>query len=156
LLFRALATLTAELSETNRFNPTFALPIHTPPAVDPSRSASVTGRQTGTGSSNIDLPSISSVPSSPLLGYLPVSLFTILNLTGHTPAHFYSSQYEGKGVKLYTLEELCDRAPGAVVLFPEGTTTNGRGLLRSSEGLFGSQGWEVPVRKRAVWVCWFK
>jgi len=80
----------------------------------------------------------------------------MLNLTGHTPAHFYSSQYEGKGVKLYTLEELCDRAPGPVVLFPEGTTTNGRGLLRSSEGLFGAHGWEVPVRKRAVWVCWFK
>ena len=146
----------SESSITNRFNPTFALPIHAPPAVDPSRSASVTGRQTGTGSSNIDLPSISSVPSSPLLGYLPVGLITMLNMTGHTPAHFHSSQYEGKDVKLYALEELCDRAPGAVVLFPEGTTTNGRGLLRSSEGLFGTQGWEVPVRKRAVWVCWFK
>jgi hypothetical protein len=141
---------------TRRFNPTFVLPIHAPPALDPSQSTSLTGRQTGTGSSNIDLPSISAVPSSPLLGYMRIGLLSMINLTGHTPAYTFTTRFSGKDVKLYSLQDLCDEAPGPVILFPEGTTTNGRGLLRPSEGLFGSGGWEVPVRQRAVWVCWFK
>lgn len=87
---------------------------------------------------------------------MPVGLLSMINLTGHTPAHTFATRFSGKDIKLYSLKELCDKAPGPVVLFPEGTTTNGRGLLRSSEGLFGTEGWEVPVRQRAVWVCWFK
>ena len=116
----------------------------------------MTGRHTGTGSANIDLPSVSAVPQSPLLGYMPVGLATMVRSTGQTPATTYDTWRSGKDTKLYSLNELCDQAPGPVVLFPEGTTTNGRGLLRLSKGLFGPDGWQVPVRQRSVWVCWFK
>lgn len=135
-----------------RFNPVFALPIHEPPQPSDQSSQSVTGRQTGTGSSNINLPSISAVPASPLLGYLPVGLFDLIRFTGLTPAQYPSTQ----AGQLMTLERLCQQAPGPVVMFPEGCTTNGRGLLRFGKDLFGPEGWEVPVRKRSVWVCLFK
>lgn len=142
-----------------RFNPIFALPIHAPLQEDSSPTQPTTGRQTGTGSSALNLPSISAVPPSPLLGYIPVPFLTMLTFTGTTPQQAYtryieaSTEQEGR---LLSLEQIRSQAGGPVVVFVEGTTGNGRGLLRISKGLFGLEGWEVPVRRGSVWVCWFK
>ncbi|KAJ9114250.1 hypothetical protein QFC22_005702 [Naganishia vaughanmartiniae] len=122
-----------------RFNPTFLLPIH---ELLPASSA--TGSGTATPTSNSNLPSISQSAQAKFIGYTPVSLLTILRNTGHTPSAFRSlvTTPQSESVvdlrKVFpSLESVRKVVPGPVVVFPEGTTSNGRALLRFADGVLG-------------------
>lgn len=113
------------IADTPRYNPIFLLPIFSPPDAPPERF----GRSTGTGSAAIQT-SLSG-PQPPCLGYVPVSLLEIIKRTGETaptsstaPLGMYKSLREARRK---------ERRP--VVLFPEGTTGNGRAILRFGEGV---------------------
>ena len=85
------------------------------------------GRRTGTGSANISSPlKAAPSPPAPILGFRPVSLLSIIRSTGHIPP--FSSTPSDSPVA--TLEQLRKTADRPIVVFPECTTSNGRGLLR--------------------------
>lgn len=141
------------------YNPTFLLPIHAPPALSPSdlgTAGTATGRQTGTGSAQITLPSISNVAQTPLLGFKPMRLYQIIGLTGQTPLDFFDAYHQGgEGAgKLYSLREAREKIYGPLVVFPEGTTSNGRALLRFGKDVLADV--DVPVRRGSVWVTFFR
>lgn len=141
------------------YNPTFLLPIHAPPALSPSdlgTAGTATGRQTGTGSAQITLPSISNVAQTPLLGFKPMRLYQMIGLTGQTPLDFFNAYHQGgEGAgKLYSLREARDKIYGPLVVFPEGTTSNGRALLRFGKDVLADV--DVPVRRGSVWVTSFR
>lgn len=83
-------------------------------------------------------------------------LHQIIGLTGQTPLNFfdaYHQQSEGGG-KLYSLREARDTIYGPLVVFPEGTTSNGRALLRFSKDVLADV--DVPVRRGIVWLTFFR
>ncbi|WRT66698.1 uncharacterized protein IL334_003659 [Kwoniella shivajii] len=106
-----------------RHNPTFLLPIFSP---DISTSTAKTGRHTGTGSASIN----STLSQPPLLGYQPISIISLLAKTGSLPDTF---DVPPKGM-YKTLREARRKEGRPIALFPEGTTGNGRALLRFAEG----------------------
>ncbi len=88
------------------------------------------------------------MPLTPLSGFHTVPLLRLIALTGYTPASY---RLPTTGAR--TLEQIQKEAKAsgrAVVVFPECTTSNGRGLLRFSKGVFGNE--TVPVRGYGVWV----
>ncbi|KAI5451715.1 hypothetical protein NCC49_001364 [Naganishia albida] len=115
-----------------RFNPTFLLPIHH--SSSPSSGTTTPLR-------------------AEFKGYAAVNLTTALSLTGHTPITFSNTIPHTEIYPTIVLARLaCDGRP--LVVFPEGTTSNARGLLRFSQGCLGDV--EVPVRGSNVWVMFFK
>lgn len=139
----------------HRFNPTFLLLIHEP--LSSTTSGSGSGSATPT-----NLPSISQSPQAKFIGYAPVSLLTLLRWTGYTPSAFRNlvtissttGQVDPRKV-FPSLDSVRKVVPGPVVVFPEGTTSNGRALLRFAEGVLGDVK-SVPVRGYSVWVMFFK
>ena len=128
----------------NSFDPIFVLPVAPKPSSAPTL-APTTGRHTGTGSAALKTLS---VPHTPLSGFHTVPLLRLLVLTGYTPASY---DIPASGAR--TLEQIRKEAKAngkAVVVFPECTTSNGRGLLRFAKGVFGGE--SVPVRGYGVWV----
>ncbi|TCD67686.1 hypothetical protein EIP91_012052 [Steccherinum ochraceum] len=129
-----------------RCNPIFLVPVANPaeatlelPSVPVSRTP---GRRTGTGSAAISSPA-TRAPSrrADILGFQEFSLFGILAHTGQPPLPSTSTAR--------SFEEIRAKADRPVVVFPECTTSNGRGLLRFAEVF---KGVEVPVRKYKVFV----
>lgn len=124
-----------------RFNPIFVLPVSDVPSIfetrAPTTPASTPGRRTGTGSAAISSPAPrQSRPRVPILGFRKVSLLQMISATGYPPdsqASAYSS-----------IEEIRKGADRPVVVFPECTTSNGRGMLRFAD-VFGEKS-KVPVR----------
>lgn len=115
-------------------------------------TSQLTGRHTGTGSARLStaLPS-STGPQPPLTGYIHVPLLALLKRTGALPPHGSDAKPTYR-----TLREARRKAPGPVVLFPEGTTSNGRALLRFGEGVLADgdvASDEIPGR---VWVKFFR
>ncbi|KAI0036039.1 hypothetical protein K488DRAFT_41979 [Vararia minispora EC-137] len=133
-----------------RFNPVFVLPVvSTVEKTFTSSSSSVQtpGRRTGTGSAAISGPSIrSTVERIPVIGFQRVSLFSMVTFTGNVPSG-------GETGSIKTLEEICRYARSPVAVFPECTTSNGRGLLRFAE-IF--KGWAVPTKGHKVFVACFR
>lgn len=136
-----------------RFNPIFVLPVsaageQAQQAATPSSPITRTpGRRTGTGSAAISSPAARApTPRVPILGFRQTSLFGMLQATGHIPsavqAHTTSSDVK-------SLEEIRGSADRPVVVFPECTTSNGRGLLRFAE-LFRDV--SVPLTKFKVFI----
>lgn len=136
-----------------RFNPIFVLPVsaageQAQQAATPSSPITRTpGRRTGTGSAAISSPAARApTPRVPILGFRQTSLFGMLRATGHVPsavqAHTTSSDVK-------SLEEIRGGADRPVVVFPECTTSNGRGLLRFAE-LFRDV--SVPLTKFKVFI----
>ena len=112
-----------------RYNPTFLLPTFSPPEVTPEKF----GRSTGTGSAAIQ--TASSGPQPPCLGYVPVSLVDLIRRTGLT-----APTASTPPVGLYkTLRDARRKEKRPVVLFPEGTTGNGRAVLRFGEGVLADE-----------------
>ena len=132
----------------SRLNPIFVLPISeaVPEHHASSRSSTpikrTPGRGTGTGSANIQSPSTATVPRIPILGFQIVSLFKMITLAGHVPPFHISP-------KKSTLEEIRRTASRPIVVFPECTTSNGRGLLRFAD-IFHQ---DVPVKKYQVFIA---
>ncbi|RDB22460.1 hypothetical protein Hypma_010306 [Hypsizygus marmoreus] len=133
-----------------RFNPIFVLPVSdTIPASVHSSQTSVPithtpGRRTGTGSANIQSPrKVASVPI-PIVGFRRVSLLSMIGLTGQVPSFGFSES----GSSPSTLEDLRKAADRPIVVFPECTTSNGRGLLRFAK-VFHQ---EVPVKNYQIFI----
>lgn len=134
-----------------RFNPTFVLPVASPPARIQNGSISstsrVTGRKTGTGSANVSLPRTASAFQRPLLGFCEVSLFKMLSATGCIPP--FGNPASSSAIR--PLEEIRKKARGPVVVFPECTTSNGRALLRFAN-IFGENPPSIPVRSYNIFI----
>jgi len=131
-----------------RFNPIFVLPVPetlSPTFNPPSLLTSTThtpGRRTGTGSANIQSPNKTTTARVPIIGYRQVSLLSIIRLTGQVPPF---RAIHGSPRSLENIRKSADRP---VVVFPECTTSNGRGLLRFSEVFLRG----VPVKDYQVFV----
>ena len=134
----------------NRFNPVFVLPVcetldvpsATPTSIPLSRTP---GRRTGTGSAALSSPPAGSrtpTPRVPIAGFRRVGLLRMLAATGHLPLLAGTA----KPVPLEDIRACADRP---VVVFPEGTTSNGRALLRFAEVFSGVK---LPVMKYKVFV----
>ncbi|KAJ7283748.1 hypothetical protein C8J57DRAFT_1293469 [Mycena rebaudengoi] len=132
-----------------RFNPIFVFPVpehdSAPPASTPvSEIISHTpGRRTGTGSANISVATRVATSRASVVGFRQVSLLSALQLTGHAPTRGVTASGP-----LQSFEDLRKAAGRPLVVLPECTTSNGRGLLRFAN-LFQEK---VPVRGYAVFV----
>lgn len=133
------------------FNPVFVLPVCSTldislPSSAPSTPLSRTpGRRTGTGSAAISAPAARAPTARvPLAGFRRVGLLGMLAAAGHLPlvARAASSPAEA-------LEDVRGAADRPVVVFPEGTTSNGRALLRFADVFAGVK---VPVTTHRVFV----
>jgi hypothetical protein len=135
--------------EFQRFNPIFVFPVpehdSAPPASTPvSEIISHTpGRRTGTGSANISVATRVATSRASVVGFRQVSLLSALQLTGHAPTRGVTASGP-----LQSFEDLRKAAGRPLVVLPECTTSNGRGLLRFAN-LFQEK---VPVRGYAVFV----
>lgn len=131
------------------FNPIFVLPITeairaSPISSRPSMPITHTpGRRTGTGSANIQSSNRATSIRIPIIGFRQLSLLSILQLCGKAPPFDFSSQTIPR-----TLEDIRKNSDRPIVVFPECTTSNGRGLLRFAD-VFRQ---DVPVKDYQVFV----
>ncbi len=126
------------------FDPIFVLPVINEPVRqhDAHLETHTTGRRTGTGSAAISRPTKPLVQRVNIAGFCKVSLLQIITCTGRTPLDASSGNYS-------SLEEIRSSANRPVVVFPECTTSNGRGLLRFAEVF---KRYLVPVKGLKVFV----
>jgi len=126
------------------FDPIFVLPVSNEPVKqhDSRLETRVTGRRTGTGSAAISHPTKPLVQRVNIAGFRKVSLLHIIMCTGRIPLDASTGNHS-------SLEEIRSSANRPIVVFPECTTSNGRGLLRFAE-LF--KGYSVPVKVFKVFV----
>ncbi|KAK7695473.1 hypothetical protein QCA50_000109 [Cerrena zonata] len=132
-----------------RFNPIFVLPVSSP--VDLSTKSSTSdpitstpGRRTGTGSAAISSPKTRKpTPCATIVGFRQVSLLSMIRATGNIPLDSTSCN------DYVSLEEIRTKADRPIVVFPECTTSNGRGLLRFADVF---KGVDVPVTGFSVFV----
>jgi len=131
-----------------RFDPIFLLPVadETKPPIssapDGETISYTPGRKTGTGSAAISTPTRIISPRLPICGFRRVSLLSMIRATGSTPQSPSSGSYA-------SLEDIRKSAERPVVVFPECTTSNGRGLLRFARVF---EGYNVPVKEWNVFV----
>ncbi|KAF5364219.1 hypothetical protein D9756_000717 [Leucocoprinus leucothites] len=132
-----------------RCNPVFVLPV--PESIpkfedtvhQPMPVTNRPGRATGTGSANIQsIQKHSAVPVVPIKGFRRVSLLRMICLAGRVPPFFKDESGTS------SLDEIRKSAGRPVVVFPECTTSNGRGLLRFAN-VFNE---EVPVKGYQVFI----
>lgn len=126
-----------------RFDPIFVLPVASAPTAVSQNSSSAPGRRTGTGSAAIK--STGQMQRTDLAGFHQVSLWRILSSLGQTPS---TNGLALQGAK--SLEAIRKTADRPIVVFPECTTSNGRGLLRFAEVFDPST--LVPVKGFNVFV----
>lgn len=124
-----------------RHNPTFLLPVF---SSLPDAPTTTFGRHTGTGSASI----ATNLPQPPLLGYLPITLRRLLARTGSLPETY---TIPPKGM-YKTLREARRRESKPTVVFPEGTTGNGRAVLRLGDGLLS----ETDIGGEQEGIVWIK
>ncbi|KAG8218749.1 hypothetical protein J3R82DRAFT_4421, partial [Butyriboletus roseoflavus] len=130
------------------FNPIFVFPVadETKPTISSAPDGETIsyrpGRKTGTGSAAIATPTRIISPRLPIRGFRRVSLLSMVRATGGTPQSPLSGSFS-------SLEDIRKSAERPVVVFPECTTSNGRGLLRFSRVF---EGYNVPVKKCNVFV----
>lgn len=109
---------------------------------DASPETRVTGRKTGTGSAAISSPARRVSRRVDIVGFRETSLLRMITSTGNTPLDASGGNYS-------SLEEIRRKASRPLVVFPECTTSNGRGLLRFAE-VFKDR--TVPVKGYKVFV----
>jgi len=126
------------------YNPTFLLPIFKP--LDRDAQTTATGRHTGTGSANINISNSTVQPD--FLGYLPVQLLQLLARTGALPPTFDTIPLEA--YKTLTTARRGEKRP--VVLLAEGTTSNGRAVLKFPEGVLA----EGDIGRDDEGIVWLK
>jgi hypothetical protein len=81
-------------------------------------------------------------PRTPISKFQELSLLSIISMTGHVP------QFPVKRTTSFSLKDIIKRANRPVVVLPECTTSNGRGLLRFSS-VFRQR---IPVKEYQVFV----
>jgi hypothetical protein len=106
------------------------------------RRRALAGRKTGTGSAAISSPVRRAARRADIVGFRKTSLLRMIMSTGNTPLDASSGNYS-------SLEEIRRKATRPLVVFPECTTSNGRGLLRFAEVFRGRA---VPVKGYKVFV----
>jgi hypothetical protein len=126
------------------FDPIFVLPLSNDLVLqhDTPLEARATGRKTGTGSAAISLPAKPVAQRANIVGFRKVSLLHIIMRTGSTPLDVSSGKYS-------SLDEIRSSANRPVVVFPECTTSNGRGLLKFAD-IFKDR--PVPVKGFKVFI----
>lgn len=108
-----------------RYNPTFLLTTFAP--LPESTTIQSTGRHTGTGSANIQ----TNQPQPNFLGYTPIPLLALLARTGNLPP----TENILSRTSYKTLKGARRGEKRVVVLLAEGTTSNGRAVLKFPEGV---------------------
>lgn len=132
----------------SRFNPVFVFPVADeakPSIASPPNRETISykpGRKTGTGSAAISALTRPISPRLPIRGFRRMSLLSMVRATGETP------QSPSSG-SLASLEDIRKSAKRPVVVFPECTTSNGRGLLRFARVF---EGYNVPVKDCNVFI----
>lgn len=129
-----------------RFDPIFLIPVASNITVTPAaQAANSPGRGTGTGSAAISSPIANRHPTraGKIMGFQRASLWQIIRHTGQPPV----VDPNEKG--LLSIEQIRSTASRPVVVFPECTTSNGRGLLRFAD-VFGKT--TLPVQGYRVFV----
>lgn len=132
------------------FNPIFVLPVceagSTPPLSPrpPTPTTHTPGRRTGTGSANIQFSARVVTPRVPITGFREVSLLSMLRLTGQVPP--FNASPSGSYPR--SLENIRSNASQPLVVFPECTTSNGRGMLRFAD-VFKQN---IPVKNYQVFI----
>ncbi|KAJ3511923.1 hypothetical protein NLJ89_g3822 [Agrocybe chaxingu] len=133
-----------------RFNPIFVIPVPESVPEHPERSRSSTpitptpGRRTGTGSASIQTTNRAAVTRIAIRGFQQASVLKMIWITGHTPS-FGNNLSRSPA---FSLEEIRKKSAKPIVVFPECTTSNGRGLLRFAD-VFRQN---VPVKGYQVFV----
>ncbi|KAK0190992.1 hypothetical protein F5146DRAFT_1000904 [Armillaria mellea] len=132
-----------------RFNPVFVLPVPASSALTsapskPSDPVSRTpGRRTGTGSANVSVSTRAPRERIPIIGFQRLSLLNVLRQCGYVPPYRV-----GQGLAPQSFEAIRSTSDRPIVVFPECTTSNGRGLIRFCD-VFNQnipvQGWQVFV-----------
>ncbi|TFY83827.1 hypothetical protein EWM64_g190 [Hericium alpestre] len=136
-----------------RFNPVFVLPVSEPVQAPKEQVATpisrTPGRRTGTGSANI-VSQATRAPTTraPIVGFQQVSLLTIICHAGKMPR-----STTDVGSNYQSLKEIQRQAGRPVVVFPECTTSNGRGLLRFADVF---KGYGVPTKGFRVFMACFR
>lgn len=129
-----------------RYNPTFLLPTFAP-LQDSTPDQAQTGRHTGTGSANIS----TTQPQPDFLGYTPIPLLTLLARTGQLPI---TENVLSVG-SYKTLKGARRGEKRVVVLLAEGTTSNGRAVLKFPEGIL-QEGDIGKDDEGIVWLNFFR
>lgn len=119
------------------------LPVAPIPKPTDDSAIAMTGRRTGTGSAAIHKGG--SMQRMPLTGFHKASLLKMLSSLGQTPCTYKFPLEGAKG-----LEEIRAGADRPIVVFPECTTSNGRGLLRFAEVFDPTT--PVPVKAYQVFI----
>ncbi|KAK0230821.1 hypothetical protein IW262DRAFT_1340683 [Armillaria fumosa] len=132
-----------------RFNPVFVLPVPASSALTsapskPSDPVSRTpGQRTGTGSANVSVSTRPPRERIPIIGFQRFSLLNVLRQCGNVPPYRV-----GQGLAPQSFEAIRSTSDRPIVVFPECTTSNGRGLIRFCD-VFNQnipvQGWQVFV-----------
>ncbi|CAG8772739.1 11197_t:CDS:2, partial [Acaulospora colombiana] len=100
-----------------------------------------------TGSAAINLNKNGTMQRTPITGFYKVSLMKMLCSLGQTPST-YGLPLEGA----VSLDEIRKKADRPVVVFPECTTSNGRGLLRFAEVFDPAT--PIPVKQYNVFIIY--
>ncbi|SJL01948.1 uncharacterized protein ARMOST_05272 [Armillaria ostoyae] len=132
-----------------RFNPVFVLPVPASSALTsaPSKSSDpvsrTPGRRTGTGSANVSVSTRAPRERISIIGFQRLSLLNVLRQSGNVPPYRV-----GQGLAPQSFEAIRSTSDRPIVVFPECTTSNGRGLIRFCD-VFNQnipvQGWQVFV-----------
>ncbi|KAK0490979.1 hypothetical protein IW261DRAFT_1388495 [Armillaria novae-zelandiae] len=132
-----------------RFNPVFVLPVPASSALTfaPSKQSDpvsrTPGRRTGTGSANVSVSTRAPRERIPIIGFQRLSLLNVLRQCGNVPPYRV-----GQGLAPQSFEAIRSTSDRPIVVFPECTTSNGRGLIRFCD-VFNQnipvQGWQVFV-----------
>ncbi|KZW04129.1 hypothetical protein EXIGLDRAFT_828052 [Exidia glandulosa HHB12029] len=131
-----------------RFDPIFLIPVSTPVETAPASAGPNTpGRSTGTGSAALaNSPSRYPQRYGKIIGFRTASLWQIIRHTGLPPV--LDKDNDGRVVE--SVERIRSKATRPVVVFPECTTSNGRGLLKFAD-VFGRKT-TLPVQGYRVFV----
>ena len=132
-----------------RFNPIFVIPIPESIPEFPIRNLQqstpivrIPGRRTGFGSAKHQ-PTTRTPPRIPIRGFRQVSFLRLICLTGLVPPFDGSIPSDA-----LSLEEIRRSASRPLAVFPECTTSNGRGILRFAS-VFQKN---VPVKTHQIFV----
>lgn len=126
-----------------RFNPIFVRPIPNNPEFPATGDASDTNQAPSGRRRPVVQHTAANTPRSriPITGFQELSLLSVISMTGHVPR-------SNGGRTISSLNDIRKRANRPIVVLPECTTSNGRGLLRFSP-VFRRN---IPVKEYQVFV----
>lgn len=117
-----------------RFDPVFVLPVTTrnQDTNDTTNTEPVTShRRSVVGANALPQSPRRVTKRVPVKGFRIVSLLEMLNLCGQVPPYKRASQYD----HMVSIGEIQSASRRPIVVFPECTTSNGRGILRFADVL---------------------